>query len=241
MKYCLALLVLLTGLTVAQAQAPDARALNEIIVKANAAQAARNWPEAEKLAKQLIAMAPDKWDYHKTLADAQGNQGRYQDAMASYDRAIALAEKAADAAKAKPALAEMWVAKGNAFIKLKNMPAAIAAYQKSAALSDKPAVAYFNLCATFYDLGQTKEALPACDKAIAADPAKADAYFIKGSALFGDGTVDAKGKMVIPPASLAALRKYLALTPSGAHAADVKEMLKAAGEPVVTTYQKMKQ
>ena len=97
------------------------------------------------------------------------------------------------------------------------------------------------MCATFYNLGRTKEAVPACDKAIAADPDKADAYFIKGSALFGDGTVDAKGKMVIPPASLAALRKYLALTPSGAHAADAREMLKAAGEPVVTTYQKMKQ
>jgi tetratricopeptide (TPR) repeat protein len=240
MKYLVLALMLVVGLSAAQAQAPDARALNEIIVKANAAQAARNWAEAEKLAKQLISMAPERWEYHKTLADAQGNQGRYPDAMASYDRAIALAEKDADAAKAKPTLGVLWAAKGNVFIKLKNNTAAVAAFQKAAALSDKPGLAYFNLCATMYNMGDAKGAAAACGKSIAADPNRADAYFVRGSALFGDATVDAKGKMVVPPASLAALCKYLELAPNGPHANDVKEMLKAAGQPVTTTYQKKK-
>jgi hypothetical protein len=38
------------------------------MAQADAAQAARNWPEAEKLAKQLIAMAPDQWNPQKLLA-----------------------------------------------------------------------------------------------------------------------------------------------------------------------------
>ena len=236
MKRLVLALAIIVGASGALAQTPQAE--NALTAQANAAVAARNWAEAERVLKQLVAAVPTAWDYRKALADAQGNQGRYQDAMASYDRAIALAEKDADAAKAKSALAEMWVAKGNAFIRLKNTAAAIPAFQKAATLSDKPALATFNLCATFFNLGRSKEAAAACDRAIAADPNKADAYFIKGSVLFADATVDAKGKMTFPPAALPALRKYLALAPNGAHAADVKEMLKAAGEPITTTYQK---
>ncbi len=69
-------------------------------------------------------------------------------------------------------------------------------------------------------------------KAIAADPNKADAYFVKGSLLFAEATVDTNGKIVVPPVATQALQKYLALAPNGSHAADVKEMLTfAAGAP----------
>jgi len=68
-----------------------------------------------------------------------------------------------------------------------------------------------------------------CDKAIAADPKKADAYFIKGSTLFGSGKLDAQGKYIVPPGTLETLKKYLELAPDGAHAGDVKAMLEAAG------------
>jgi hypothetical protein len=58
------------------------------------------------------------------------------------------------------------------------------------------ALAYFNLCAAKYDMGQTgADAVAACDKAIAADPKKADAYFIKGSILFGHGTMDKNNRI----------------------------------------------
>jgi tetratricopeptide (TPR) repeat protein len=238
MKRLVLALAIIVGASGALAQTPQAE--NALIAQANAAMAARNWPEAERLLKQLIVAAPNRWDYQKGLADAQGNQGRYQEAAATYDRAIALAEKDADAAKAKPALAAMWLGKGNMLLMLKNNAAAIAAYNKAAALDPNPAVAYWNICATMYNLGNTKGAAAACDKAIAADPKRPDAYFIKGSVLLGDSKVDAKGNMVAPPGTVAALRKYLELAPNGGHAADVKEMLKAANEPVTTTYQKKK-
>ena len=105
--------------------------------------------------------------------------------------------------------------------------AAVDAYTKAAALSSNPAVAYFNLCATNYNAGNTSAALAACDKAIAADPAKADAYFIKGSAMVGNGAIDQKGKFAVPKGTVETLKKYLELQPNGAHASDVKEMLNA--------------
>ncbi len=87
------------------------------------------------------------------------------------------------------------------------------------------ATAWFNLCATAYNTGDTEAALKACDRAIAADPGKADAWFIKGSVLFGMAPLDRAGRMAAPPGTTQTLQKYLEIAPSGAHAGDVKEML----------------
>jgi hypothetical protein len=90
------------------------------------------------------------------------------------------------------------------------------------------ALAYFNLCAAKYDMGQTgADAVAACDKAIAADPKKADTYFIKGSILFGHGTMDKNNRIAVPAGTVEALNQYSALTPDGPHAPDVKQMLDA--------------
>jgi tetratricopeptide (TPR) repeat protein len=230
MKFILAVLIIMAGLSGALAQASGPAAENALIEKANAALTARNWQDAESSLKQLIALASNRAEYQKSLGDAQGNLGRYRDAVGSYDKAIALAEKnpAGAGAEAKAALAATLTAKGNMLLKLKDQPGAIAAYERAALLSVNPGVAYFNICATFYNMGDTKTAPAACDKAIAADPSRADAYFIKGSLLFAEGTMDKSGKIVVPPAALQALQKYLALAPNGGHAADVKEMLAAA-------------
>ena len=89
------------------------------------------------------------------------------------------------------------------------------------------ATSYFNSCATAYNAGKTDEALAACDRAIALDPSKADAYFIKGSALYGNGKIGADGKYQVPPGTIEALKKYLELAPDGGHAPDVHAMLDA--------------
>lgn len=114
-----------------------------------------------------------------------------------------------------------------------------AAYEKAAAVSTNPGVAYFTICALLYNQGRMQEVVPACDKAIAADPAKADAYFIKGSALFGDARIE-NGKMVLPDGAVQALQKYLELAPSGSHVTDVKAMLTSVGQTIETTYQNRK-
>ena len=125
-------------------------------------------------------------------------------------------------------MAQIYTTIGNANLKLKKNDAAIAAYNKAAAISPNPAVAYFNLCATMFNMGQpAAKTVAYCDKAITADPKKADAYFIKGSSLYGEGALDKSNKFVVPPGAVEALKQYLVLAPGGPHAQDVKVMLDA--------------
>ncbi len=202
---------------------PMAQGANEksAVAQAQAALDAKQWPQAEAALKQLMASEP-RFEYSGALGDAQFNQGHYEDAAASYQHAIDTAQNKA----APAAMGRLYTMMGNANLKLKRNDAAIAAYNKAAALDPNPAVAYFNICAVMYNVGQTgAKTVAACDKAIATDPKKADAYFIKGSVLFGDGRPDKNNKIIVPPGTVEALRQYLVLAPGGAHADDVKQML----------------
>jgi tetratricopeptide (TPR) repeat protein len=236
MRRILAALILLGGLSAGLAQEPGKgdRNANEnaLLTQAQAAMEGRSWQAAEAAFKQLVAIAPARWEYQQGLGTAQYNLGRFEDALASFEKAIPLARRGAEAAndnaaKAKAGVAQMLTMEGNIYLKLHKNPEAIDAYTKAAALSPNPAVAYFNLCATQYNTGNLDGALAACDKAIAADPTKADAYFIKGSVMVGNGAVDQKGKYVVAKGTVETLKKYLELQPNGAHASDVKEMLNA--------------
>jgi tetratricopeptide (TPR) repeat protein len=223
----IALLVSLALAATAQicvgAPLPAAQGGNQsaLVTKAQAALDAKQWPEAEAALKQLVVSEP-RWEYSQALGTAQINQGHYADSLVSYQRALELAQNNASPA----AIAQIYVMIGNANLKLKKTDAAIAAYNRAAELGPNPAVAYFNLCATLYNMGQpAAKTAPACDKAIAADPKKADAYFVKGSSLYGEGTVDKNHKFIVPPGTVEALKQYLALAPDGPHVQDVKAML----------------
>jgi tetratricopeptide (TPR) repeat protein len=56
---------------------------------------AKNWPEAQQNFKQLVALQPGRWEFQKGLAEAESNQGHFQEAVAAFDAAIALAKKSA--------------------------------------------------------------------------------------------------------------------------------------------------
>ena len=101
----------------------------------------------------------------------------------------------------------------------------LAASTSALAQASNPAVSAFNSCALSYNAGKMDEAIAACDRAIALNPAKADAYFVKGSALFGMATIGSDGKYQVPPGTVEALDKYLEIAPDGGHAADVRAML----------------
>jgi tetratricopeptide (TPR) repeat protein len=190
-----------------------------------------------------------KGDNEGAERSAQAATASYESAVQTYEKAIQIAqgyvsgatprdpkEASTDPAKAKAGIAQMLSAEGNAYLRLKKNNEAVAAFTKAAELDPNPGVAYFNICATQYNVGNSEGALIACDKAIAADPNKADAYFIKGSLLIASSTADKDGKIKAVPGTAEALNKYLELAPDGSHANDVKQMLEYIGSKVETTY-----
>jgi tetratricopeptide (TPR) repeat protein len=221
-------------------QNAEAQAANALITVVRNAMAAKDWQAAIGPLDQLIAAHPTEWAYYATLGDAQYNLARYDEAADAYSKGIAAADHVSDPAKAasvRSGKAKMLTNLGNAQLKLKRPGEALAAYQAAAVLDPNPGVAYFNLCAILYNTGNVAGALGACEKSIAADPKRADAYFIKGSLLIADSTVGPDKSLQAPPGAVEALRKYLELAPSGPHAADVREMLAAVGAKVTTTYE----
>jgi tetratricopeptide (TPR) repeat protein len=230
-----------------KAQNAKATNLNALISQAQNALNAKSWQEAIAPLQQMIEIDPKRWEFYQALGNAQLNLAQYQDSVDTLEKGIAAGQAAlgggdpkADVPKVKAGIGQMLANEGNAYIKLSKNDLAITAFTKAAEMDPNPSVAYFNLCATQYNLGQMKAASLACDKAIAADPNKADAYFIKGSAMYGDGKMDKDNKYIVPPGTVEALNKYLELAPTGGHAADVKAMLEALGAKIETSFGKTK-
>ncbi len=230
-------------------QNDKAAAMNALIQQAQNAMNAKDWQGAISPLQELLVLDPTQWQFYSALGDAQLYLGQYDRAVESYEKGIHAAERntavdardpSTDPAKKKAGVAKMLTNEGNAYLKLHKTNEAVALYSKAAAMDPNPATAYFNLCATQYNVGNFDGALAACDKAIAADPNKADAYFIKGSSLYGNGKLDAANNYVVPPGTVEALNKYLELAPDGAHFADVKAMLEALGVKVESTYKPKK-
>ncbi len=195
-----------------------------LLTSAQAAIAAKNWVDAEVAAKKLVSHSV-RWDYLKLLGDAQLGNAEYLDAVDSYGRAWDAAQlPAVSPAPTKAALSALLMQMGNADLRLKRTDEAIAAYTKAAPLATNPGLAYFSVCAVLYNIGRMDGTLAACNASIAADPERANAYFIKGSLLFAQSTVT-DGKTIPPPGTAEALQKYLDLAPNGPHAKDAREML----------------
>jgi len=207
--------------------------MNALIDQVNTAINARNWKDAADGIKQLVILDPTRWEFYNSLQVAQLNLGQYQDSIDSGEKGIEAARTDkrpdSDPAQIKANIGQMLTNEGNSYLKLRKNKEAIESYTKAAAISPNPGLAYFNLCATQYNMGDMDGAVASCNNAISADPKRADAYFIKGSAMYGNGKLNAKGEYEVPPGTIEALKKYLELSPNGSHVDDVKEMLKAIG------------
>jgi tetratricopeptide (TPR) repeat protein len=100
---------------------------------------------------------------------------------------------------------------------------------------------YYNEAATLYNAGKLEEAAAAADKAIAADPKRADAYYIKAQSLIPKATVDPKTqKIVAPPGCVEAYQQYLELVPEGPRSDEVKGILAGIGAEVKSSYKATK-
>ena len=195
---------------------------------AETALAAGRFEEAASLYRRLVQIDPKQWRFQRGLGDAVLRLGQYDDALKAYDAALAVLQSATPSTltprQRDIEMSTIYKYELGAYLKLHRPADAAAAGEKSAALNPS-ADAYFNLCAMYYNQGQTDGALRACDRTIVLDPKRADAYFIKGSLLLGSAATGTDGKVHVPAGTVEALRKYLELAPNGAHRGDVQQML----------------
>jgi tetratricopeptide (TPR) repeat protein len=96
---------------------------------------------------------------------------------------------------------------------------------------------YFNLGAIMVNNNQPDAAIEGFQKAVAADPAYANAWYQLGTLLSGKMTMDKDGTMIPPPGMKEALEKYLALAPTGQFADAAKSLLSVITTKIETTYQ----
>ena len=218
--------------------------LNTLISQAQTAMQAQNWSGAEAALKQLIAAAPDtnRWEFYKALGDAQKNSREFQDAVKTYAKGIEVGQALVSGsvppdpknpnstpAAAKSGVGRMLTSQGNAYLSLENVDGAIASFKKAAEIDPNPAIAYYNLCAVEFNGGKFADAAAACDKSIATDATKAEAWFFKGAALYKTGKME-NGKQTVPPGTADALNKYLQIDPNGVHVGEVKVMFIGMGQ-----------
>ena len=116
------------------------------------------------------------------------------EALASYDKAIAL----------KPDFAEAYSNRGNALMDLKRPEEALASYERAIALKPDYAEAHYNRGNTLMDLKRPAEALASYDRAITLKPDYAEAHSNRGNALKG---------LKRPAEALASYDKAIALKP----------------------------
>ena len=239
------------------------KGLNEKLAAAKTAADAGDFDSAIAQMTQATQMDPSRdllWaklgDYELTSAtkqtDAAEKTKRYDAAVTDYQKAVDIKQKALDATPtaktpdATKTLASFYNNKGKAEAQMGKTEDAVKSYNQAAQLDPAGAgMYYFNLGAiltnanTKNDEQMRKAAAEAFDKAIAADPNRADAYYWKGTNLIGAATLQGN-KMVAPPGTAEAFQKYLELQPTGPHAEEAKAMLQGLGATVETSYGKKK-
>lgn len=106
---------------------------------------------------------------------ARGNawlqDGRAEDAIRAYDRAIAL----------DPNALEPHFNRGNALLRLQRQPEALAAFERSIALAPELAIAHYNRATLLGAAGRGAEAAQGYERALALDPALMQARFNLGA------------------------------------------------------------
>jgi tetratricopeptide (TPR) repeat protein len=201
--------------------------------------------EALAACDQAAASDPSRPEFYQTKASIQMNLGRYEEAIRTYEKGLQVAESkvglsryyhsninSVSSAKVSGARAEMermgqvLLSLGYAYFQLKDYKHAAEAFERSARLHPYPSLAWFNLCATLYDMDDLLHAASACENATQWDAAMADAYFVKASALYGEAARHGRTQVTRPIRH--ALEKYLELAPEGSYAGEARGLLRGA-------------
>ena len=119
-------------------------------------------PALQEAAKLL----PDDADAHNNLGNALKDLGHFEEAVASYRRALEIA----------PALAEAYNNLGIAQNALRQLDAAVASYRRALEIKPDYAEAHSNLGLTLQTLDRFEDAVASCRRALEINPDYADAH-----------------------------------------------------------------
>ncbi|MBI2681970.1 MAG: tetratricopeptide repeat protein [Acidobacteriales bacterium] len=236
---------------IAEAEKENAsvRNLNEMISAARAARNAGNTESAIGILKKALDLDSTKaliW-FHmgesqsaaaKQQTDRASRADYFTQASQSYQKAVDLASVSSDQNEKKyvPSFQNNLGKALEGAGKVEEAGTAFAAAAAGATNPKESAQYYFNAGAMYSNNFRVDDAIKAYDKAIAADPDKADAYYQKGISLVGKATLGKDGSVQAPPGTAESLNKYLELMPEGPYAQQAKEMLAAIGAKVETTF-----
>lgn len=209
------------------------------------------YTEAEQLMTTDSTAKPDASVLFAQLGQAQLGLKKYDDAIASFKKALDL-----ESTSKKPSLEIQGMANagtGAALAREGKVDDAQTAFD-AAAKANPPQAGFYltNEAKIYYQLGQTNgdakmiaAQAATADKALATNPDPkspntALLYYLKGQALISaPGAVqeDPKThKLTPPPGSMEAFQKYLELAPDGQFAADVKGILTGFNQPISSSY-----
>lgn len=153
---------------------------NELTPRAQQAIKDQDWPRAEELLRQLIKIAPYKWELYQNLGHIQRRLTRFQDAVVTLEKGIEIVQiepnRKHDPRKLQAAVVLMRIEEGEAYIAMNNVEAAASQFRTATHLDSKSTLAYLHLCTAEYNNGHADESLSACAQAIALEPQHSENY-----------------------------------------------------------------
>jgi tetratricopeptide (TPR) repeat protein len=165
------------------------------------------------------------------LGSAEAGLRNYLDAESNFKKALDLALKEDPPRPEVVAAAQAGL--GEVYARTLMVDDANAAFDAAAKADPSNAAKYLRSQAiAFFNAKNFDAQVDAADLAIKADPDQAILYYIKADGLAQNARVDPEtNKLVLPPGSADAYRKYLELDPNGPYAANAATILQRAGEP----------
>jgi tetratricopeptide (TPR) repeat protein len=212
--------------------------VNKLIVDARTARNAKNFDQAIALDTQATQAKPDVGLTWYELGDSDLAAKKYPDAATNYKKALTL--MSAEKAPKPEVMAAANNNLGEAEADSGDTADAVNSYEAAAKADPTQAGKYYaNEAIVLFKKGQGDQAGAAADKAIAADANNPIPYYIKGWSMVQHATVDPKtNKIILPPGTADAYRKFLQMQPTGPLAEDARNILEQAGEKVESSYKK---
>ena len=147
--------------------------LLEVMKRAVAAYQGGQLSEADRLVRAILSVKADNFDALHLLAVVKARQRRFDEALASYDRALAV----------RPDFAEALYNRGITLHELKRFDEALASYDRALAARPDFAEVLYNRGITLHELKRFDEALASYDRALAARPDFVEVLYNRGNTL----------------------------------------------------------